>query len=79
MRMNHPTLHFTKVYEYTQGFVDEVFKVVHGIGGTHREKAKLRFVKSKMSLKCGLRNGGIWININTNSSIIIKLNKNNTI
>ena len=45
MRMNHPTFHFTKVYEYTQVFVDEVFKVVHAMGVTNREKNELATCK----------------------------------
>ena len=33
MRMNPPTFHGTKVDEYPQGFIDEVFKVADAMGG----------------------------------------------
>ena len=41
MRMNPPTFHGNKVDEETQGFIDEVFKVVDAMGVTPREKAEL--------------------------------------
>ena len=39
--MNPPIFHGTKVDEYPQGFIDEIFKVVDSMGVTPREKAEL--------------------------------------
>ena len=41
MRMNPPTIHGPKVDKDPQGLIDEVFKVVHVMGVTPREKAEL--------------------------------------
>ena len=41
MRMNSPTIHGTKVDEYPQGLIDEVFNVVDVMGVKPREKAEL--------------------------------------
>ena len=41
MRMNPHTFHGTKVCEYPQGLIDEVFKVVDAMGVTRREKTEL--------------------------------------
>lgn len=37
MTMNPPTFHGTKVDEFSQGFIDEVFEVVEAMGLTPRE------------------------------------------
>ena len=47
MRMNPPTFCGTKLDEYPQGFIDEVFKVVDAMGVNPREKAKLNTYKLK--------------------------------
>lgn len=39
--MNPPYFHCTKVAEDPQGFIDEVFKVVHCMGVTSKEKVEL--------------------------------------
>ena len=41
MRTNPPNFHGTKVYEDTQGFIDEGFKVVDAMEVTPKEKAEL--------------------------------------
>ena len=41
MRMNPHTFHGTKVCEYPQGLIDEVFKVVDSMGLNPNEKAEL--------------------------------------
>ena len=46
MRMNPPTFHGSKVYEDSQGFIDEVFKVVDARVVTPRDKV-------------GFSNGGV--------------------
>ena len=43
MRMKTPTFHGTKVDEDSQGFVDEVFKVVDAMGLTTRENAEFSY------------------------------------
>ena len=39
MRMNPPIFHGTKVDEYPQGFICEVFKVVDSMGATPKENS----------------------------------------
>ncbi|TMX01860.1 hypothetical protein EJD97_023393, partial [Solanum chilense] len=40
-RMNPLTFYGSKVEEDSQGFIDEVFKVIDGMGGSSQEKAEL--------------------------------------
>ena len=47
MRMDLPTIHGTKLDEYPQSFLDEVFKFVDAMGVNPREKAKLKTYKLK--------------------------------
>ena len=47
MRTNPSTFNDTKVDEYPQGFIDEIFKVVDSMGVTPREKVELAAYKLK--------------------------------
>ena len=57
--MNPPTFHGTKVDEYPQGFIDEVFKVVDAMGVNTREKTKLATYKLKDIAQVWFENGGM--------------------
>ena len=57
--MNPPTLHGINVDEHSQGFIDEVLKVVDTMGVTPREMEMLSPYHLKDVFKGGLRNGGM--------------------
>ena len=46
-KINPPTFLGSKVNEDPQGFIDEVLKVLHGMGVTFKEKEKLAAYKLK--------------------------------